>query len=36
MDFPDAVLERNYNEGLGWNSYSSVSVSDAGFYDFNQ
>ena len=36
MDFPDAVPERNYTEGLGWNAYSSVSVSDAGFFDLNE
>ena len=31
MDLPDAELERNYTEGLGWNSYISISISDAGF-----
>lgn len=36
MDLPDAVLERNYNEGLGWNTYTSVSISEAGFYDSNE
>lgn len=32
MNFPDAVLEWNYSEGLGWNAYNSVSISEAGFY----
>ena len=36
LNFPDAMLERNYTEGLGWNAYSSVSVSDAGFYDLSE